>query len=361
MTTTTAAGAPRRQLPRIPGLEKASAVYLLVLILVLFGLWIPETFLSSATFKIVLADQVVTGFVALAVLIPLAAGAFDLSIGANLALSLVIISWLEGNTGLPVQISALIAVAACSAVGLVSGLVVVKLRVNSFIATLGMGQAISAATLYVSGNRQIVGVFSDQFQTFGRSDVLGIPVIVYYLVAIAVVIWYVLEHTPLGRHLFATGANPEAARLSGVRTDRMVCGSLVASGFVAGLAGVVFAAKVGSFSNAFGPPLLFPAFAAVFFGATQFKRRANVWGTVLAVYTLAFGVKGLQLAFNSGVYWITPLFNGLALLVAVSLASRRGVVKLRRPAPEEPSTTADPPPHTSPAGGVETSSVPAIR
>ena len=178
--------------------------------------------------------------------------------------------------------------------------------------------------------------------------------IVFYLIALALVIWYALEHTPLGRHLFATGANPEAARLSGVHTDRMVCGSLVASGFVAGLAGVVFAAKVGTFSNAFGPPLLFPAFAAVFFGATQFKHRANVWGTILAVYTLAFGVKGLQLAFNSGVYWITPLFNGLALLIAVSLASRRGVVKLRRPAAEDDIVPSDPPPSHPPAGTAET-------
>ena len=142
-------------------------------------------------------------------------------------------------------------------------------------------------------------------------------------------IWYVIEWTPVGRHLLATGANPEAARLAGVRTDRMVWGSLVVSAVVSGLAGIIYGAKVGSFSNTFGPPLLFPAFAAVFFGSTQFKNRANVWGTIAAVYTLAFGVKGLQLAFSGGVYWITPLFNGLALLVAVALASRKAIPKLR--------------------------------
>lgn len=76
--------------------------------------------------------------------------------------------------------------------------------------------------------------------------------------------------------------------------------------------------------------MLFPAFAAVFFGATQFQRRANVWGTLIAVYALAFGVKGLQLAFQDGVSWITPLFNGTALLIAVVLASRQGVVDVKR-------------------------------
>ena len=122
----------------------------------------------------------------------------------------------------------------------------------------------------------------------------------------------------------------------------MVWGSLVVSAVVAGLAGIIYGAKVGSFSNTFGPPLLFPAFAAVFFGATQFKNRANVWGTIAAVYTLAFGVKGLQLAFSSGVYWITPLFNGLALLVAVALASRKAIPRLRLRAASRPDESPTP-------------------
>ena len=222
------------------------------------------------------------------------------------------------------------AIAACAAVGFVTGAIVVLFRVDSFIATLGMSQVLGAGSLYISENKQIVGALSSTFLQFGRTELLGIPVVVYYLAAIALVLWYVLECTPLGRHLFATGANPEAARLSGVRTDRLVWGSLVASAVVAGFGGVVYGAKIGSFSNTFGPPLLFPAFAAVFFGATQIKSRPNVWGTILAVYTLAFGVKGLQLAFSQGVYWITPLFNGLALVLAVALASRRVAAVRRR-------------------------------
>ena len=329
---------PRRNL--LPGLSKASVLYLLALILVLFSLWIPETFLTQATFKIVLADQVVIGILGLAVLVPLTAGAFDLSCGAMLAFSLVIMSWFQAETGVNAVLSAVIALAACAGIGFLSGLVVVKFRVNSFIATLGMSQVLAAATLYISSNRQIVGVFSPSFLNFGRREVLGIPIVVYYLVAIALVIWYVIECTPLGRHLLATGSNPNAARLAGVRTDRMVWGSLVVSAVVSGVAGIIYGAKVGSFSNTFGPPLLFPAFAAVFFGSTQFKNRANVWGTIAAVYTLAFGVKGLQLAFSGGVYWITPLFNGLALLVAVALASRKAIPKLRPKVVERPDDSS---------------------
>jgi ribose transport system permease protein len=316
----------------LPGLSRVSALYLLAVIVVLFGLWIPESFLTATTFKVVAADMVVVGILGLALLVPLVAGVFDLSVGNMLAFSLVIVSALAQNATLDPVTGSLVAILACAAVGLLSGLVVVRLRVNSFIATLATSQILTAATLLLSGNQQITGVFPPWFLALGRADVAGIPVVVLYLVVLALVVWYVLECTSLGRHLLATGANPDAARLSGVRTDQMVIGSLVASAVLAGIGGLVYGAKIGSFSNSFGPPLLFPAFAAVFLGATQFLGRPNVWGTILAVYTLAFGVKGLQLAFASGVYWITPLFNGVALVVAVGLASRHvaAVRRLRR-------------------------------
>lgn len=331
MTETTRNHDARAQISRrVPGLRRASALYLLVVILVLFSVWIPETFLSEATFKIVLSDQVIVGILAMAVIIPLSAGAFDLSCGANLAFSLAIISWLEGNTGLNGFVSCLIGIAAAGAAGFLNGLITVRFHVNSFIATLGTSQVLAAAGLYISANKQMVGVFSPRFLSFGRREVFGLPVVVYYLLALALLVWYVLEWTPLGRRLRATGSNPEAARLAGVTTDRITWGALTASGVISGIAGAVFAAKVGTYSNGFGTPMLFPAFAAVFFGATQFQRRANVWGTLIAVYALAFGVKGLQLAFQDGVSWITPLFNGTALLIAVVLASRQGVVDVKR-------------------------------
>ena len=147
---------------------------------------------------------------------------------------------------------------------------------------------------------------------------------------IATVVWFVLEQTPLGRRLYATGGNAEAARLAGVRTDRLVWGSLIASATMAGFAGVLFSMKTGTFSTSIGPGYLFPAVAAVFFGASQFSGRPNVWGTVVAYYALAFGIKGLQLVAGPGTVWIGPVFEGTALLLAVALASRQGTIRLRR-------------------------------
>lgn len=327
---------------RFPTPQRASALYLLVILLVVFSLWIPDLFLTATTFRLVGADQAVIAILAIALLIPLVTGAFDLSVGAMLAFSLVIVTRLQESTDISAPVACVIALLACATVGAFSGLLVVRYQVNSFIATLGVSQALAAGSLLLSNNRQISGALSASFLELGQGSWFGVPVVVYYLVVVAVVAWYVLEATPLGRNLYATGSNPEAARLSGIRTDRLVWGSLIASAIVAGLAGIIYGARIGVYSNSFGPPLLFPAFAAVFFGATQFKARPNVWGTVLAVYVLAFGVKGLQLAFVSGVYWLTPMFNGVALIAAVTLASRRvAAVQRRRRLPERATEPSD--------------------
>jgi ribose transport system permease protein len=142
------------------------------------------------------------------------------------------------------------------------------------------------------------------------------------MVGVAFVVWLMLEHTAIGRYIYAVGSNSEAARLSGVRTSRYLFGTLVASAFLATLAGVVFAGKIGSGSLTAGPPYLLPAFAAVLLGTTQVRPgRANVGGTIVALFLVAVGSKGLQLI---GVpIWVSSLFNGAVLIVAVSLSQLR--------------------------------------
>jgi ribose transport system permease protein len=130
--------------------------------------------------------------------------------------------------------------------------------------------------------------------------------------------------------MFATGGNPEAARLSGINTDRLTWGALVGSAALAGVAGLIYSFKVGIYTTSFGAPLLFPAVAAVFFGASQLRGRPNVWGTVIAVYTLAFGIKGIGLRYPREISWIQPMFEGLTLLIAVAIASRQLIIKVQK-------------------------------
>jgi ribose transport system permease protein len=300
-----------------------SALLLGLGFIILFSVTNKDLFLTKTTFQTTLQAGSVTVILALAFLIPAAAGSFDLSIGATMELGLALTCWLPMQTDLPLWLICVVAIAACCLVGLVNGLVVVRFGVNSFIATLAMSEVLAAVTLRITGNRSISGTFPASFTDFGNKILLGLPISFVFLLVVAIVIWFFLEQTPPGRHIFATGFNPEAARLSGVSTNRLVYGSLVASAGISGIAGVVYAMQVGTYSQGSGTALLFPALAAVFFGASQFSGRFNVWGTVIAYFALAFGVKGLELQYGPSTYWIEPLFQGLALLIAVAFATRQ--------------------------------------
>lgn len=309
------------------GLDKFSALYLWGAFMIFFGIT-QNQFLSSVSIHMVLTDRaLVVAILALAFLVPLTTNTFDLSIGSVMSLALVVSITLAKNTHLPQVVDMFIALGACLLVGVVNGFVVIRLGVNSFIATLGMSQVVSAIILWCSGNRQISGVLSKAYRNIGKKEIFGFPLYAYYTLILAAAIWFVFEHTPVGRYLFATGGNREAARLSGVKVDRLTWMTLIASSLIAGFAGIVFSWRTPIFSSSTGPGYLFPAIAAVFFGASQLKGRANVWGTLIAVYALAFGIKGLQLSFDAGTYWIEPMFEGLSLLIAVAFASRHMIVR----------------------------------
>ena len=178
-----------------------------------------------------------------------------------------------------------------------------------------------AAAYWVTDGQQIVIGISPHFVVLGQKLVFGLPLPVFYMIGIAIILWWLLEYTPIGRYLYAVGGNPQAARLAGVRVDRITTGAFMTSGFVAAFAGVVLAAKLGSASPDVGTSYLLPAFSAVFLGATQIKPgRVNVLGTLIAIFLLATGVKGLQLVGTPS--YVKDLFNGLALIIAVALAAR---------------------------------------
>jgi ribose transport system permease protein len=304
------------------GPKKLSAVYLLIFFLILFKILAPGTFLTSTTIQLVLGEGVVTCLVALAFLIPLSAGAFDLAVGATLGLALALSIYISTNTGLSAWEGAIVAVAVCALVGGVWGGVIVKVKVNSLITTLAGSQILLAAVLLISGNEQIVGAFPDSWSELGNGKTIGIPTIFIFLIIVGLALWFVLEHTPIGRYVLATGGNPEAAKLSGVPTDRVVWGAMIAASTLAGVAGVVYSMRTGVFNTTTGPGYLFPAITAVFLGASQLSQRPNVWGTLIAYFALAFGVQGIRLTAEAASVWINPAFQGVALIIAVAVASR---------------------------------------
>jgi ribose transport system permease protein len=135
---------------------------------------------------------------------------------------------------------------------------------------------------------------------------------------VAIAMWFLLEHTATGRRLYATGFNPDAAKLAGVRTERLRFASLLVSGTLAGATGLVLASNIGSGDPSAGTSYLLPAFAAAFLGATQLKHgRFNAFGTLIAVLLLGTGTTGLGLA--SAPQWASDMFVGVVLIASLAL------------------------------------------
>ena len=332
---------------RYLGLDRISGVYLWIAFLAIFGLWRPTEFLTSITLHSVASEQAVAGIVAIAVLIPLICGHYDLSVGANANLAGIIAVVIQQKWGWSVPLSIVFAVAVGTVVGMVNGVFVVRFRVNSFIVTLGMASVLGAIQVIVTGQRQPNPILASSWNNFSQYSIGGFQIVVFYLILLGVAAYWFVEHTPIGRYMRATGANPDAARLSGVRVDRWSFISLVISGGIAALGGVLYSSLTGP-SLSFGATLLLPAFAAAFLGSTQLQPgRFNVWGTLLAIYVLATGVAGMQLV--SGQQWLSDMFDGIALILAVTLAVSRQRRIASRPAAakDEPADQPVLPSHDS--------------
>lgn len=294
-----------------------TGLYLWLVVIIIFSVAIPDTFLTSTTAKGIAGDQALTAIIAVGLLAALSAGSFDLSVGQNVGLSAVICSALDVH-GTNAALSVAMTLGVGALIGAVNAVLTVVVGVDSFIVTLGMSSALLAVTQIVSGD-QFVGPVSHSLQSFADWQLFGLSGYIYYAVIVALLAWIALEHTAAGRRTAATGANTEAARLAGVATSRHRFVTLVACGVAASFAGALLAAKIGAVSPTVGPNYLLPAFAACFLSATQIKPgQFNVWGTVLALLLLGTGIAGLQLL--GGQLWISNMFTGLALVLAVSLS-----------------------------------------
>lgn len=295
------------------------AVYVLIIEVVIFGLWIPAIFLNKITAFQILNNNAIIGLAALSIIIPMSAGVFDLSFAYVMSLSGVTTAYLVAKFGWGLIPAICAALLVSLLVGVINAVVVVTLRIESLIGTLATGSIIVALINMVTNDIPITNsVLLGQFAAIGQTQVLGgltLPVV--YLFVAAAVIWFVLDHTATGRRLYATGFNPEAARLGGVAVKKLQFRSLMVSAVMAGFTGIVLASYLGSGSPTAGTPYLLPAFAAVFLGATQFKHgRFNAWGTIVAVLMLGVGITGLALA--AAPPWAADLFTGLVLIAALA-------------------------------------------
>jgi ribose transport system permease protein len=294
-------------------------VLFLFILIIGFTIALPHLFPTGSNVKAILSGNAVPGILALAVLLPLGAGEFDLSVGATLGFTSVLVAWATIH-GVPFGLACVLALVVGGLIGAINAFLVVKIRVSAFIATLGVGTVLAGGNLLLTGGSVLFQGISPDILSMARTKLLfGLPAMVFYFFAVALIMWYLLEQTPVGRYLQATGLGRGAARLSGVRTDRYLAGAFILAGVIAAFAGILQTGRTGSASPSTGPEFLLPAYAAAFLGATTIHRgRFNVWGTVTGVFVLAVGVSGLGLL--GAPFWVGNVFNGCALIVAVSFA-----------------------------------------
>ena len=294
-------------------------VILTLTLIAVFSVLLPDTFPTMLNLRAILSDKSIIALLSLAAMVPMAAGRIDLTVGYGIVIWHILAISLQTLYGVPWPMAVVIVLVLGGLVGFFNGLLVEVAKIDSFIATLGTGTILYALALWHTGGRQMVGLLPDGFYAINGTFVFGLPITAYYILIIAVLLWLVLEYTPIGRFLYAIGANPRAAELNGIPTRKFVVGAFVTSGAMTALAGVLLASKLRIGQASVGLEFLLPALVGAFLGSTTIKPgRVNVWGTIVGVAILAVGISGIQQF--GGSFWVEPMFNGVTLLVAIGIA-----------------------------------------
>lgn len=312
----------RRHAGLLPFLEKYALALLFALLCLFFSVFGPtaETFPTLANIRNILGNEAVVAVAALASILPLTCGQFDLSVGSVIGLSCIVTGSAAATHQLPVPIAVLLGVLSGCVLGTFNGWLVAYRGVNALIATLGTSTLVAGlVSLYTKDQVLTVGI-PESLTNLGSGQLLGVPRTLYALVLVAVVTYYLLRHTPYGRYLASVGASSTSARLVGLDVPRMILSSFVLSGALSGVAGVLLLARAGTANPQVGPGFTLAALSAAFLGATAIRPGTfNVLGTLLGVLFVAVSVNGLVLA--GAADWVEPTFNGTALLVAVALST----------------------------------------
>jgi ribose transport system permease protein len=320
--STLATVAPRWALP-----ADVTAIAYRLLVIVLLGVALTvasDAFLTQSNLLNVLRQASLTFLIASGLTLVILSAGLDLSVGANLGLSACLAGTAMQATG-SVTVGVLTALASGAAIGLMNGAMVTVVRIPPFIATYGMLWVLLGVTYWFMGGQTIHG-FPPTFRALGSGYLLGIPIPVYLMVAILVAGTLFTNYTNYGQQLYAIGANPEAARLSGVPVRGRLMLVYTLSGAMAGLAALVFLARLNSAEADIGETLTLPAIAAVVVGGTSlFGGMGSLSGTLAGAIILTLVLNGMNLL-QINATW-QPLVTGVIVLAAVwiDIATRQRI------------------------------------
>ena len=305
-----------------------------VLLAGLFCILAPGSFATTANLTTILGSVApLRIMLALALMIPLIAGDYDMSVGATMALSSMVVAHVYQVMNMPLFVAVTMAVLAGALIGALNGFIVTKFNINPFIVTMGTQTLVAGLALGIK-TQNITITRDDTLSEIAVHKLFGLPMVFFYTVAFCLILFYVLEKTSVGKRILIVGSNQNVAKLSGIKVGRVRFLCFVFAGTVAGLAGVLYAGKTGAGSPQSAMSYLMPAFAAVFLGSTIIKMgRYNPIGTMIAVYFLETTTTGLQ--HLGAPSWIQNIFYGAALIGAVLFSVLGKVAQEKRKFKEE--------------------------
>lgn len=301
----------------------------LIILLIAFSIARDDVFPTVNNLLNIMNQIAILGTMAFGLTVCLVMGLFDLSIAAMATLGGYVATFVLVNNpdtvGVPVGVALSLVTAAI--IGVINGLVVSYLGISAFIATLATGSIITGAMLGISESKTIITGIPDGFMVIGQGTILGIPNPVVIMLAMGVILWLLLEHTQLGRHLYAIGGNAEASRLSGIAVKRYAPIALAICAACAGLGGLMAASVLGAGRpQGVGDTYLLNAFAAVFIGASTLRPgKFHVLGTFIGVLLIGVIDNGLSIM-GVPTYW-QYIVQGVLLVLALFSA---GILTMRR-------------------------------
>jgi len=304
-----------------------SLVPLLVLIgaVIVFGITLGERFLSPFALTLILQQVQIVGIVALAQSIVILTAGIDLSVGAVMVLSSVVMGQFTFRYGLPPEIAVVCGIACGALCGLISGLLVAYVKLPPFIVTLGMWQIVLAANFLYSRNETIrsqdIQAEAEILQFFGARVEIGGAIFTYgviFMLLLALVLAYALRHTAWGRHVYAVGDDPEAAGLAGVNVRGTLISVYVLAGVICAFAGWALIGRIGSVSPTSGQMANIESITAVVIGGISlFGGRGSILGALFGALIVGVFTLGLRLA-GADPQW-TNLLIGILIIAAVAV------------------------------------------
>ena len=275
-----------------------------------------DRFFTISNMLIVMRQTSIVAFLAVGMSFVILGAGIDLSVGSVLAFSGAVGAGVMQNGGIFFGILAGLALG--TALGTFNGIVITKLKIPAFIATLAMMAIARGGTLVYTDGRPITGLPSS-FAFLGRGYIGNVPFPIILMLIIFILAYIILKLTRFGRYVYATGGNINAARASGIKVDNVIISTFAISGFLSGLTGMVLASRLNSAQPTAGVGYELDAIAAVVLGGTNlFGGEGELWGTLIGAFIMGILNNGLNMLNVSSFY--QQVVKGIVILIAVTVA-----------------------------------------